>query len=156
MMQSTQRHAEKDAGTVRSGRYRRARGWIMALALLGLGPAGGALATVVPDASARSAGHREISVQGYGHAFHAPHTAQTTHTARASERGRPISAPALQSAGTIIGEIPCIEDIFLMHALNELHTQRMGMTRGVAMWLSSLHACRSFAADRSGPAPQAR
>ena len=61
MTQDTQRHAGMDNNEGRNDGKRRARGWVMAVMLLGLGAAGGALTTVAVDAGAHggwSQGHR--------------------------------------------------------------------------------------------------
>ena len=52
MAENTEKHAGDGAGSGRRGGKRRARGWITALALIGLGAAGGAFTTVAIDADA--------------------------------------------------------------------------------------------------------
>ena len=114
MTENTQRHAETDTGSGRNDGKRRARGWIMAVMLLGLGAAGGALTTVALDAGAHGGwggGHRMFR---HGHA---------TDPAQAIERVQHASAWALGSVDATDEQREQV-DAILAGAVNDLFPLR--------------------------------
>ena len=108
MTQSNQRDAGKDAGAGRHGGRRRTRGWIMGLALLGLGAAGGALATIAVDAGAHG---------GWGHGF--GHHRHETDAAHVTERLQHVSAWVLDKVDATNEQKERI-DAILAGAVNDI------------------------------------
>ena len=114
MTENMQRQAETDAGSGRNDGKRRARGWVMAVILLGLGAAGGALTTVAVDAGAHSGwshGHRM-----FGHG-------RVTDPAQAIERVQHASAWALGSVDATDEQREQV-DAILAAAVNDLFPLR--------------------------------
>ncbi len=118
MTENMRRDAGKDAGSGRRDGKRRARGWIAALALLGLGAAGGALTTIAVDAGAHG---------GWGHRHH--WRGHTTDAAQATERLQHASSwvlgrvDATEEQRERIDAIlaAAVEDIFPMRAEHYAH-----------------------------------
>ena len=119
MTQGTQTQAENGTGSCRQRGYRRARTWIMALALLGIGGVGGMLATVATGAGAHG-GWRH----GHGMHGHGPETA-----ARAIERVQHVSARVLGTVDATDDQreridaivAAAVTDIFPLHAEHRDH-----------------------------------
>ena len=88
MTQDTGRRKDMEDGTSRHGGNRRARRWIVALALVALGATGGAFTTIAVDASAHGGWHHGYRMHGRSHA---------TSPERAIERIQRASAWALGS-----------------------------------------------------------
>ena len=66
MTDSTRREKHTEDGSSRHGGKRRARGWVVALALVTLGAAGGALTTIAVDAGAHGRWHHGHRMHGRG------------------------------------------------------------------------------------------
>ena len=86
MTENTQRRNEAGTGAGRNGGRRVARGWVLAVMLVGLGAAGGALTTIAVGASAHGGWHDRFRMHGHGHAASVAH---------ATERLQRIAAWAL-------------------------------------------------------------
>ena len=114
MTENKQQHAQRDAGSDRNVGARRARGWIMALALLGLGATGGALTTVAVDAGAHGGWHHGFRMHGHRHAANA---------AEASERVQHFSAWALGSVDATDEQRDRVDEI-LAGAVNDIFPMR--------------------------------
>ena len=114
MTENKQLHAQRDADSGRRGRKRRARTWIMALTLLGLGAAGGALTTVAVDANAHGGGHHGFRMHGHRHAANA---------AEAAERVQHVAAWALGSVDATDEQRERV-DAILAGAVNDLFPMR--------------------------------
>ena len=114
MKEESQEQAGNDAGSGRHERKRRAPGWVMALMLLGLGAAGGALTTVALDAGAHGGWHHGHRMFGHGHA---------TDPAEATERVRHFSAWALGSVDATDEQRERVDTI-LASAVNDLFPLR--------------------------------
>ena len=120
MTESKQRPKEMDAGSGRHGGKRRARGWIVALALIGLGAVGGALTTVAVDADAHG---------GWRHGFrhHGHHRA--TDPTQVTEKLQHMSAWALGSVDATEDQrarvdailASAVNDVFPLRAEHEAH-----------------------------------
>ncbi len=114
MTENKQLHAQRDADSGRRGGKRRARTWIMALTLLGLGAAGGALTTVAVDANAHGGGHHGFRMHGHRHAANA---------AEAAERVQHVAAWALGSVDATDEQRERV-DAILAGAVNDLFPMR--------------------------------
>ena len=120
MTETRRQQAQKDPGSDRHGGKRRVRGWVMALALLGLGGVGGALTTIAVDAVAHDGWHHGFRMHGHRHAANA---------AEAIGRVQHFSAWALDSVDATdeqrdrVDEIlaGAVNDIFPMHAEHHEH-----------------------------------
>lgn len=120
MTQNTQSTAGEDAGSGRHGERRRTRGWIVALALIGLGAIGGALTTVAVDADAHG---------GWRHGFrhHGHHRA--TDPAEVTERLHDMSAKVLGAVDATDEQreridailASAVDDVFPLRAEHEAH-----------------------------------
>lgn len=123
MTGNTEKHVGEDTGTGRGGAKRRARGWITALALIGLGAAGGAFTVVAIDADAH--GGWRHSMGGFGH--HGYHRA--IDPGQVIERLQHKSAWALGSVDATDEQIERIDkilastvnDVFPLRAEHEAH-----------------------------------
>ena len=114
MTESMQRDAGKDAGPGRHDGRRRIRGWMMGLTLLGLGAAGGALATIAMDAGAHG---------GWGHGFGHHWRGHATDATHVTERLQHASA-------WVLGKVDATEeqreriDAILAGAVNDIFPLR--------------------------------
>ena len=123
MTKNAERPADGGASSERHGGRRRARGWLVALALIGLGAVGGAMTTVAVDAEAH--GGWRHAMGGFGH--HRSHRA--TDPARVTEKLQRMSAWALGSVDAtdeqrervdaILAE--AVNDVFPLRAEHEAH-----------------------------------
>ena len=76
MTENTQRQNETDTGAGRHGGKHRVRGWVMAVMLVGLGAAGGALTTIAVDAGAHGGWHDRFRMHGHGYTANAAHATE--------------------------------------------------------------------------------
>ena len=121
MTQETRRQAENGTGAGRTSGNRRARSWIMALALalVGVGAVGGSLVTMVTDAGAHGGGRHGRGMYGHG-----PETA-----AQAIERVQHVSARVLGAVDATDDQRERIDaivdaavtDIFALHTEHRDH-----------------------------------
>ena len=109
MTGNTQRRNQTGIGAGR-GSGHRARGWIMAVLLVGLGAAGGALTTIAVDAGAHGRWHDGFGMHRHGHANGAAH---------ATERLQRVTAWALGSVDAT-GEQRDRIDAILAGAVNDI------------------------------------
>ena len=109
MTDNTQRRNETGMGAGR-GSGHRARGWVMAAMLVGLGAAGGALTTIAVNAGAHGGWHDGFRMHRHGHAHSAEH---------ATEHLQKISAWALGSVDAT-GEQRDRIDAILAGAVNDI------------------------------------
>ena len=120
MKENTQRHADEDAGAGRHGGKRRVRGWIVALALIGLGAVGGALTTVAVDADAHG---------GWRHGFRHHGHHRTTDPTQVTEKLQHMSAWTLGSVDATEDQrervdailASAVNDVFPLRAEHEAH-----------------------------------
>ena len=118
MTDDMQRDAKKDAGSGRRDGKRRVRGWIAALALLGLGATGGALTTIAVDAGAHGGwGHRH---HWRGHATDATQVTERLQHASAWVLGR-VDATEAQRERIDAILAGAVDDIFPMRAEHYAH-----------------------------------
>ena len=120
MTESTRRDADKDAGPGRHPGRRRARGWIMGLALLGLGAAGGALATFAVDAGAHGGWGHGFGHHWRGHATDAAHVTERLQHASAWALGK-VDATEEQQERIDAILAGAVNDIFPMRAEHQAH-----------------------------------
>ena len=114
MTENTQRRNETGADASRHGARRLTRGWALAVMLVGLGAAGGALTTIAVDASAHGGWHDRFRMHGSGHAVGVAH---------ATERLQRVSAWALGSVDATDEQRERI-DAILAAAVNDVFPLR--------------------------------
>ena len=120
MTESTRRDADNNAGPGRHPGQRRARGWIMGLALLGLGAAGGALATVAVDAGAHGGWGHGFKHHWRGHATDAVHVTERLQHASAWVLGK-VDATDEQQERIDAILAGAVNDIFPIRAEHDTH-----------------------------------
>ena len=118
MTENTQRQNETGTGAGRHGGRHRARGWVMAAMLVGLGAAGGALTTIAVDAGAHGGWHDRFRMHGHGHGH--GHAAGAAH---ATERLQRVSAWALGSVDATDEQRDRV-DAILAGAVNDIFPLR--------------------------------
>jgi Spy/CpxP family protein refolding chaperone len=119
MTQETRRQAENGTGAGRTSGNRRARSWIMALALVGVGAVGGSLVTMVTDAGAHGGWRHGRGMYGHG-----PETA-----AQAIERVQHVSARVLGAVDATDDQreridaivAAAVTDLFALHTEHRDH-----------------------------------
>ena len=114
MTQGTTRGKGTDNGTNRHGGKRRVRGWLVAVALVGLGAGAGALTTVAVDAGAHGGWRHGSWMRGHDH---------TAGPERAIERVQRVSAWALGSVDATDEQRERI-DAILASAVDDLFALR--------------------------------
>lgn len=114
MTESTRREKHTEDGSGRHGGKRRVRGWVVALALVTLGAAGGALTTIVVDAGAHGRWHHGYGMHGRGFA---------ADPERAVERVQHASARVLGSVDATDDQRERV-DAILASAVNDLFPLR--------------------------------
>ena len=114
MTGDTQRRSETGFGAGHHGSGRRVRGWVMAVMLIGLGAAGGALTTIAVNAGAHGGWHDGFRMHRHGHVHSAEH---------ATERLQRVSAWALGSVDAT-GEQRDRIDAILAGAVNDIFPLR--------------------------------
>ena len=122
---NTERNVDEGAGPGRRGGARRVRGWIAALALLGLGAAGGALTTIAVDADAHGGWRHAMGGfrhHGFGHG-------RAIDPAHVTERLQHASAWALGSVDATDEQrehidailAKAVDDVFPLRAEHRAH-----------------------------------
>ena len=119
------RNTDEGAGSGRRGRARRARGWIAALALLGLGAAGGALTTIAVDADAHGGWRHAMGGfrhHGFGHgrAIDPAHVTERLQHASAWALGK-VDASDEQREHIDAILAGAVDDIFPLRAEHRAH-----------------------------------
>ena len=125
MTKHAERNMDEGAGSNRRGGARRMRGWIAALALIGLGAAGGALTTIAAGADAH--GEWRHAMGGFRH--HGFGHGRTIDPARVTERLQHASAWALGSVDATDEQreridailAGAVDDIFPLRAEHRAH-----------------------------------
>ena len=120
MTENMQRDAENGTGPGRQRGQRRVRGWIMALALLGLGAAGGALTTIAVDAGAHGGWHHGFRHHWHGHATDAAHVTERLQHASTWALGK-VDATEEQQERIDAILAGAVDDIFPMRAEHQAH-----------------------------------
>lgn len=120
MSENMERDAAKDDGTSRRDGKRRVRGWVMALALLGLGAAGGALTTIAVDAGAHSGWRHGFGHHWRGHATDAAHVTERLQHASAWALGK-VDATGEQRERIDAILAGAVNDIFPLRAEHDAH-----------------------------------
>ena len=120
MSENMQRDAAKDGGPGRRDGKRRARGWVMTLALLGLGAAGGALTTIAVDAGAHGGWGHGFGHHWRGHATDAAHvTGRLQHASEWVLDSVDATEAQRERIDTILAG--AVNDIFPMRAEHQAH-----------------------------------
>ena len=120
MTESMQRDTGNDAGPGRHDGRRRTRGWIMGLALLGLGAVGGSLATIAVDAGAHGGWGHGFGHHRHGHEIDAAHVTERLQHASAWVLGKVDATDEQQERiETILAG--AVDDIFPLRAEHHAH-----------------------------------
>ena len=122
---NTGRNMDEGAGSGRRGDARRARGWIAALVLLGLGAAGGALTTIAVDADAHGGWRHAMGGfrhHGFGHgrAIDPAHVTERLQHASAWALGK-VDASDEQRERIDAILAGAVDDIFPLRAEHRAH-----------------------------------
>ena len=120
MSENMQRDAAKDDGPGRQDGKRRTRGWIMGLALLGLGATGGTLATIAVDASAHGGWGHGFGHHWRGHAADATHVTERLQHASEWVLGK-VDATEEQQERIDAILAGAVDDIFPLRAEHDAH-----------------------------------
>ena len=140
MTNNTQRRNETDTGAGRQGGGHRARGWIMAVMLVGLGAAGGALTTIAVGAGAHGGWHDRFRMHGHGHG----HAASVAH---ATERLQRVSAWVLDTVDATDEQRERIDAILAGRRDRRLSPARRSTTQHRAStWIAELCPTRQSTA----------
>ena len=120
MTENTRGHAERDTGSGRHGGGRRTRGWIMALALLGFGAAGGALTMAAVDAGAHGGWHDRFRMHGHAHPVDATEATERLQRVAAWTLGRvDATAEQRERIDAILAE--AVADLFPLRVEHRTH-----------------------------------